>query len=88
MQPGAIGDCILTLSLAEFMKDCLQLGGIDILGHTEYIGILPGRTCIDSVRSMDSMNLHRLFVETSVFDLQVASGNTKDKYEIRVNNPQ
>jgi ADP-heptose:LPS heptosyltransferase len=69
LQPGAIGDCILTLSLAEFMKDSLQLGGIDILGHTEYIGILPGRTCIDSVRSMDSMNLHRLFVETNAFDL-------------------
>lgn len=69
LQPGAIGDCILTLSLAELMKEALELGGIDILGHTEYIGILPGRTCIDGVRSMDSMNLHRLFVETSTFDL-------------------
>lgn len=69
LQPGAIGDCILTLPLAEFMKDSLQLGGIDIIGHTEYIGILPGRTCVDNVRSMDSMNLHRLFVETSAFDL-------------------
>jgi ADP-heptose:LPS heptosyltransferase len=69
LQPGAIGDCVLTLPLAEFMKDSLQLGGIDILGHTEYIGILPGRTCVDSVRSMDSMNLHRMFVETSAFDL-------------------
>jgi ADP-heptose:LPS heptosyltransferase len=69
LQPGAIGDCILTLSLAELMKEALELGGIDFLGHTEYIGFLPGRTCIDSVRSMDSMNLHRLFVETSAFDL-------------------
>ncbi len=69
LQPGAIGDCILTLPLAELMKDSLQLGGIDILGHTEYIGILPGRTCVDSVRSMDSMNLHRMFVESNTFDL-------------------
>jgi len=69
LQPGAIGDCILTLPLAEFMKDSLRLGGIDILGHTEYIGILPGRTCVDGVRSIDSMDLHRLFLETSVFDL-------------------
>jgi ADP-heptose:LPS heptosyltransferase len=69
LQPGAIGDCILTLPLAEFMKDTLQLGGIDIIGHTEYLGILPGRTCVDSVRSMDSMNLHRMFVETNTFDL-------------------
>lgn len=69
LQPGAIGDCILTLPLAEFMKDSLQLGGIDILGHTEYIGFFPGRTCINSVRSMDSMNLHRLFVNTRELDL-------------------
>jgi hypothetical protein len=69
LQPGAIGDCILTLSLAELMKEALELGGIDFLGHTEYVGFLPGRTCIDSVRSMDSMNLHRLFVETSAFYL-------------------
>ncbi len=69
LQPGAIGDCILTLPLAQFMKDSLELGGIDVLGHTEYIGILPGRTCIDGVRSMDSTNLHRLFIDSSEFDL-------------------
>jgi hypothetical protein len=69
LQPGAIGDCILTLPLAEFMKDYLRLGGVDILGHTEYIGILPGRTCVDGIRSIDSVDLHRLFVETDTFDL-------------------
>jgi heptosyltransferase-3 len=69
LQPGAIGDCVLTLPLAEFMKDCLGLGGVDILGHTEYIGILPGRTCVDSIRSIDSVDLHRLFAETDAFDL-------------------
>jgi len=69
LQPGAIGDCILTLPLAKFMKDSLGLGGIDILGHTEYIGIFPGRSCIDSIRSIDSMDLHRLFAEIKTFDL-------------------
>jgi heptosyltransferase-3 len=69
LQPGAIGDCILTLPLARFMKDSLGLGGVDVLGHTEYIGILPGRTCVDGIRSIDSVDLHRLFVETEVFDL-------------------
>jgi hypothetical protein len=69
LQPGAIGDCVLTLPLAEFMKDCLGLGGVDILGHTEYIGILPGRTCVDGIRSVDSIDLHRLFAETKAFDL-------------------
>jgi ADP-heptose:LPS heptosyltransferase len=69
LQPGAIGDCILTLPLAGFMKDCLELGGIDILGHTEYIGILPGRTYVDGIRSIDSLDLHRLFTDTKAFDL-------------------
>jgi len=69
LQPGAIGDCTLTLPLAKFMKDSLRLGGLDILGHGEYIGILPGRTCVDGVRSIDSMDLHRLFAEAKTFDL-------------------
>ncbi len=69
LQPGAIGDCILTLPLAVFMKEILGLGGVDILGHSEYVGILPGRTCIDSISSIDSINLHRLFVETKAFNL-------------------
>ena len=69
LQPGALGDCVLTLPLAELMKDSLRLGGIDILGRTEYIGILPGRTCVDGIRSMDSVDLHRLFAETKTFDL-------------------
>lgn len=69
LQPGAIGDCILTLLFAKFMKDSLRLGGVDILGHTEYIGILPGRTCIDVIRSIDLTDLHRLFVEPKTFDL-------------------
>ncbi len=70
LQPGAIGDCILTLPLAAFMKDVLGLGGVDILGHSEYLGILPGRTCIDSISSIDSIDLHRLFVDTKTFDLK------------------
>ena len=61
LQPGAIGDCILTLPLVEFMKETVCRGGVDVIGHTEYIGILPGRSCVDAVRSMDSMELHRLF---------------------------
>ncbi len=69
LQPGAIGDCILTIPLAKFMKDSLGLGAIDILGHTDYTGILPGRSCIDSIRSIDSMDLHRLFAPNKAFDL-------------------
>lgn len=69
LQPGAIGDCILTLPLAKFMKDSLRLGGLDILGHTEYVSFLPGRSCVDGIRSIDSTDLHRLFVESEAFDV-------------------
>jgi heptosyltransferase-3 len=69
IQPGAIGDCILTLPLASFMKNALNLGGLDFLGHTEYIGIFPGRTCIDGISSIDSIDLHRLFIDSKDFTL-------------------
>ena len=70
VQPGAIGDCILTLPLAAYMKESLDLGAIDILGHTEYTGFLPGRSCVDSVRSIDSIDVYRLFTETTKFVLK------------------
>ncbi|MHC4477331.1 MAG: glycosyltransferase family 9 protein [Planctomycetota bacterium] len=73
VQPGAIGDCVLTLPLVAFMKDGLRLSTVDILGHTEYIGFMPGRTRVDGIRSMDSVELHRLFAETKTFD--VADGD-------------
>jgi heptosyltransferase-3 len=69
LQPGGIGDCILTLPLAELMKETVCKGGVDIIGRTEYTGILPGRSCVDAVRSIDSMELYRLFAEETVFDL-------------------
>ena len=69
LQPGALGDCILTLPLAKLMQDTLGLGGIDLIGHAEYIGILPERSCVSSIRSIDSAELHRLFAEPAKFDL-------------------
>jgi heptosyltransferase-3 len=69
LQPGAIGDCILTLPLAKIMKETLDLGSVDIMGHTEYTGIFPGRSCIDGIRSIDSVDLHRLFMKTKNFDV-------------------
>jgi len=69
LQPGALGDCILTLPLAKLMREALELGGIDIIGHADYIGILPERSCVNSIRSIDSTELHRLFAEPATFDL-------------------
>jgi len=69
LQPGALGDCLLTLPLVKFMKETLDLGGVDVIGHTDYVGILPERTCVDGIRSIDSAQLHRLFIEPTKFDL-------------------
>lgn len=69
LQPGALGDCILTLPLVTLIKEALDLGGVDVVGHADYVGILPERSCVDGIRSMDSADLHRLFVEPTRFDL-------------------
>ncbi|MBN2183225.1 MAG: glycosyltransferase family 9 protein [Sedimentisphaerales bacterium] len=69
IQPGAIGDSMLTLPLAAFLKEALHLGVVDVLGHTEYVGILPGRTCINRISSIDSVELHRLFIKPESFNL-------------------
>jgi heptosyltransferase-3 len=69
VQPGALGDCLLTLPLVGLMKEALELGGVDLVGHAEYIGILPERTCVDSIRSIDTAELHRLFTAPAGFDL-------------------
>jgi len=69
LQPGALGDCILTVPLAMLMKQTVCGGGVDIIGRTEYIGILPGRSCIDGVKSLETIGLHRLFVGENEFSL-------------------
>lgn len=69
IQPGAIGDCLLSLPLIKLMKQSIAPGSIDVLGHTEYTAILPGRTDVDAVRSIESVDLHRLFVEPNVLEL-------------------
>ena len=69
VQAGAIGDCILTLPLAAYMKESLGLGAVDMIGHTEYIGMLPERSCIDGVRSIDTLGVHRLFAKAGQFNL-------------------
>ena len=67
IQPGAIGDCVQTLPLAEFVKATLGIGSVRMMGRTDYIDIFCGRTCIDRVRSVDSLDLHKLFVSPDEF---------------------
>lgn len=68
LHPGAIGDCLLTLPLAEAVKRCYALDRLEFIGVSDYIDFYPGRTCIDSVRSMEGLDLHRLFEEPRSFE--------------------
>jgi len=69
IQPGAIGDCILTLPLAQFIINHLDIGAIDMLGRADYISYFPGRTCIDTIRAIDCIDMHRLFCPQADFQL-------------------
>lgn len=70
IQPGAIGDCILTLPLADCLKTHFGIGSIIMLGRSDYIDYFPGRTCIDGIKDIDSIDLHRFFVEHKTFELE------------------
>lgn len=69
LHTGAIGDCLLTLPLAAFVKNIYGLDHLDFIGNTDYTGFYPDRTCIDRVCSAESIPLHRLFSEPSEFFL-------------------
>ncbi len=66
---GAIGDCILMLPLAAVIKDSLALGRMDFIGNSEHIEFYPNRTCIDAIRSIESIPMHRLFEDKQQFDV-------------------
>jgi len=70
IQPGAIGDCVLTLPVAEFIGKKFKIGTITMLGRSQYMLYLPTRSCIDSIRDLDSIDLHRLFIPSKDFELQ------------------
>jgi heptosyltransferase-3 len=69
IQPGAIGDCVLMLPLAEFIKKAFKIGTVTILGRSHYMEYFPVRSCIDSIKDLDSVDLHRLFVSHKDFEL-------------------
>ena len=69
LNSGAIGDCLLSLPLAKAIRDLYRLDRVDFIGNTEYTGFYPGRTCIDGVRSAESIPLYRLFADQNQFVL-------------------
>jgi len=70
IQPGAIGDCVLTLPVAEFIKKTFKIGTLAMLGRSHYMLYMPTRSCIDTVRDLDSIEIHRLFMPKKDFELE------------------
>ena len=70
LHSGAIGDCLLTVPLASCLKEACSLDWLDFIGPAEYISFYPGRTCIDAVRPIETVALHRLFEPESDFVLE------------------
>jgi heptosyltransferase-2 len=70
VHPGAIGDCLLALPLASFMKQTLGLDQIDWIGRMEYVEFYPGRSAIDRVRSMEAIPFHRFFQDNKSFEVE------------------
>jgi len=69
IQPGAVGDCLLTLPLARMIRDQLHVTHLDIMGHSQYLSYLLGKTELNRLISLDSINLHRLFTDHAGFNL-------------------
>ena len=69
IQPGAIGDCLLTLPLVRMLRQQAGINQLDIMGHEQHLSLLTGRSELRRVISLDSLDLHRLFSDPAIFDL-------------------
>lgn len=67
IQPGAIGDTILTLPLARLLLRQSHATQIDIMGHLSTLAIFNNRTEINSTLSLETASLHRLFADPRTF---------------------
>lgn len=72
IQPGALGDSIITLPLIRLLRRQWREDqdiACDMMGHRENLNFLQGRSDIDQIISMESMSLHRLFVPSGSLEL-------------------
>ena len=70
IQPGAVGDLILTLPLVRLLKEKCKLERVDAIGHFERLRMLAGRSSIGRIFSQEEAQLHRLFVDSAEFDVE------------------
>ena len=69
IQPGAVGDVILTLPLAQFILAERAIDQVDMLGHLERLSYLQPRTLLGEMFSLESVALHQLFESSDDFEL-------------------
>ena len=69
IQPGAIGDGLLTVPVVRLLLGELGLARVDMMGHREYLDVLSGRSEVGQVLSLEGAGLDRLFAEASSFDV-------------------
>jgi heptosyltransferase-3 len=70
IQPGAVGDLILTLPLVRLLKETCKLDRVDAIGHFERLRMLAGRSDLGRIFSIEETQLHRLFVDSAEFDVE------------------
>ncbi len=68
IHPGAVGDCALSLPLADFFKNVIGVEQVDMIARADYTHFYPQRTGVDRVRPMEALPLHRLFADSSAFE--------------------
>ena len=66
---GALGDCVLTLPLAGFLKNTLGIENIQYIGAGDYVSFMPGRTAVNRIRNIHSLRLEKLFTDPSSFEI-------------------
>ena len=70
IQPGALGDCILTVVLARLMIAQAGVGQVDLMGHQRYAAVLRGRSQVGRIIDLEMPGLHRLFGQGASLDLE------------------
>ena len=62
--PGALGDTLLALPALAALKRRYEPATLDLIGHPSLVDILPGRSVVDHVRSIDGPEFHSLFEDS------------------------
>ncbi len=63
IQPGALGDSVLSLAMAGELARHFEGVNIEMLGHMDYVSAFAGRSAVAEVADIDTMPLHHLFGE-------------------------